>query len=59
MQSMSLPILSPEFAVKCAVEIGTPMTKILCPKSILDSEFALIREKMHHRKLSVLASLLT
>ena len=56
-QNIFLTIFGTKFVVKCAaknLKIGQQI-KILCPKIILNRDFALAREIIHDHKLSVLA----
>ena len=60
-QNIFLTIFITKFVVKCAaniLKIGEQM-KILCPKLILNSDFALAREIIHDHKLSVPATFFT
>ena len=60
-QNIFLTIFSTEFVVKCAakiLKIGKQIN-ILCPRLILNRDFASAREIIHDHKLSVLATFLT
>ena len=58
-RNMFLTLFSTKFVVKCAAKkkkkIGLQI-KIVCPKLILNRDFALAREIIHDHKLSVLAT---
>ena len=60
-QNIFLIIFSTKFVVKCAPEILKIIyqIKILCPKFILNRDFALAREIILDHKTSVLATVLT
>ena len=60
-QTNFLTIFCTKFVVKCtakSLKIGKQI-KMLCPKLILNRDFALTRENIHDHKLSVLATFFT